>query len=41
MFYCKAKEVLNSELKESGNKYIASGEHFYKVPVDKLKYVVL
>ncbi len=41
MFYCKAKEVLNSELKESGNKYIASGEHFYKVPIDKLKYVVL
>lgn len=32
-----AETVLNSPLLENPNKYIASGEYFYKVPVEKAK----
>lgn len=41
LFHCDAAEVLASEVKECYNKYVAKGEHFFKVPLDKLTHVVL
>jgi hypothetical protein len=41
LFFCKAEDVLSSEVKESRNKYVYKGEHFYKVPLDKLTHVAL
>ena len=41
LFHCGAEAVLASELKESSNKYVRSGEYFYKVPLDMLTHVVL
>lgn len=41
LFFCKAEDVLSSEVKESRNKYVYKGEHFYKVSLDKLTHVVL
>lgn len=41
LFHCEAAAVLASEVKESRNKYVYQGELFYKVPLDRLSYVVL
>ena len=41
LFYCKAEDVLSSPLVENKNKYVAEGELFYKVPLDRLTYVDL
>jgi hypothetical protein len=41
LFHCEAKHVLESDVKESRNKYVFQGEHFFKVPLDKLSYVTL
>jgi hypothetical protein len=41
LFFCKAEDVLSSEVKESRNKYVYKGEYFYKVPLDKLTHVTL
>ena len=41
LFFCKGEDVLDSDVKESRNKYVYKGEHFFKVPLDKLTHVVL
>lgn len=41
LFHCDAESVLQSELKESHNKYVRAGEYFFKVPLDKLTHIVL
>lgn len=41
LFFCKAEDVLGSDVKESRNKYVYKGEHFFKVPLDKLTHVKL
>lgn len=41
LFHCEAKDVLSCEVKEVANKYVYKGEQFFKVPLDRLKYVVL
>ena len=41
LFHCEAAAVLDSEVKESRNKYVYQGELFYKVPLDRLSYICL
>lgn len=41
LFHCEAKDVLSCEVKEVANKYVYKGEQFFKVPLDRLNYVVL
>lgn len=35
MWYCKAKDILNSPLVEIKNKAVKEGEYFYDVPIEK------
>lgn len=41
LFHCASDAVLSSKVEEVRNKYVFKGEHFFKVPLDKLNYVVL
>jgi len=41
LFHCEAAAVLDSEIKESRNKYVYQGELFYKVPLDRLSHICL
>ena len=41
LFHCKGEAVLEADVKEVANKHVWKGEHFFKVPLDKLTYVVL
>jgi hypothetical protein len=41
LFHCHGDVVLESETKEVANKYVWKGEQFFKVPLDKLTYVIL
>ena len=40
-FLCSSDTILNSEVMEVKNKYMDKAEHFYKVPIDKIKLVRL
>ena len=40
-YICKDITVLNSPVVEIKNKYMAKGEMFYQVPLDKIKLVTL
>jgi len=40
-FMCQDRIVLSSPLMESANKYVGSGEKFFKVPIDQIKLVQL
>lgn len=41
MYCCPAEIVLESPVKENPNKYVKEKEYFYKVPLEKLKLIVL
>ena len=41
LFYCPAEAILTANLEEQSNRYIASGELFYKVPLSRLMHVKL
>jgi hypothetical protein len=38
-FLCKASVILKSEVLEKPNKYLDKSEHFFVVPVDKIRLV--
>ena len=41
MFCCDADVVLNCSIEENKNKFVKNNEYFYKVPIDKLKLIIL
>ena len=41
MFCCSADTILKSNIEENRNKYVKSDEYFYKIPIDKLKLIVV
>jgi hypothetical protein len=41
LFHCHGDIVLESKVAEVRNKYVFRDEHFFKVPLNKLNYVIL